>query len=92
MIDKWIVYIIKCIDNTLYVGITNNLFLRLLKHNLNKGAKYTRGRGPVKLLKFIIINNKSEALKLEYKIKKLSKKTKLKLINESNLKILNNFI
>src|ERR1700686_737233 len=77
----WYVYIVKCSkDNTLYTGITNNLKKRIEQHNKNVGAKYTKGRGPIILLKSFECPDKSLALKLEFKIKKLSKKGKLKLI------------
>jgi len=75
----WYVYILRCSDDTLYTGITNNLERRIKQHNEGKGAKYTRGRGPVALVKSIECASKSEALKLEFKIKKLSKEEKLKL-------------
>jgi predicted GIY-YIG superfamily endonuclease len=74
---KWYIYIIKCADDTLYTGITNNLERRIRQHNDNKGAKYTKGRGPVVLVKSFTRLTKSDALKLEYKIKKLSREDKL---------------
>jgi putative endonuclease len=74
----WYVYIILCqFDQTLYTGITNNLERRLKQHTSNKGAKYTKGRGPFTLVKCFTCPNKSEALKLEYKIKQISRKEKL---------------
>jgi len=74
----WFVYIILCQkDNSYYTGITNNLAKRLEKHSQNKGAKYTKNRGPFTLLKSFVCPNKSEALKLEYRIKQLSKEKKL---------------
>ena len=73
----WFVYILKCSDNTLYTGITNNLEKRIATHNSGKGAKYTKGRLPVILLKKFETQSKSEALKLEIKIKKLSRDQKL---------------
>jgi putative endonuclease len=76
-LSKWVVYILKCSDNTLYTGITNNLVRRIEQHNKKVGAKYTSGRTPVSLLKSFEVENKSEALKLEYKIKQLSPKEKL---------------
>jgi putative endonuclease len=76
--EVWYVYILECFDHTLYTGITNNLERRIKQHNENKGAKYTRGRGPVILIKSFQRFTKSDALKLEYKIKKLSKEDKLK--------------
>lgn len=76
----WFVYIIECSDNTLYTGITNDLDNRIKTHNSGKGAKYAMGRRPVKLLTTWSFNSKSQALKEEYRIKKLSKENKLKLI------------
>jgi putative endonuclease len=55
----WFVYIVQCSDNTLYTGISNNLERRLKQHNSGKGAKYTRGRTPVTLLKFFECETKS---------------------------------
>lgn|SRR5574337_466038 len=74
---NWSVYILECADKTLYTGITNNLEKRIKQHNEGKGAKYTRGRGPVALVKSFTRNSKGEALKLEYQIKRLSKEEKL---------------
>jgi putative endonuclease len=79
----WYVYIVLCAgNNTLYTGITNNLERRIKQHNENKGAKYTRGRGPIVLLKFFERDSKSEALKLEHQIKQLSHQEKLQLNDE----------
>jgi len=80
----WCVYIILCWkDRSLYTGITNNLEKRILAHNSNKGAKYTKGRGPVSLLWNFQCLNKSMASKLEYRIKQLSHKDKIKLCKYS---------
>ncbi len=78
----WFVYLVECNDMTLYCGVTNNIEKRLLAHNLGKGAKYTRCRIPVELVYKKSVATKSEALKLEYKIKKMPKKKKLNLINK----------
>ncbi len=75
---KWFVYILECADGTLYTGITNNLDKRIAAHNAKKGAKYTKSRVPVRLLKAVELLSKSAALKLEYKIKQLPKEEKLK--------------
>ena len=99
----WCLYIIKCADKTLYAGITTNLKRRIAEHNHSPlGAKYTRGRRPVKLVyskkfknkpsatllnrdkkngnnKNKVVLGKSLAAKAEAKIKKLSRKEKLKL-------------
>lgn len=78
--DNWFIYIVECCDKSLYTGITNNLEKRMLAHNSGKGAKYTRGRGPILLKYFEKVSNKSAALKREIEIKKLTKAQKLRLI------------
>lgn len=78
------VYILKCSDETLYTGYTNNLAKRLKVHADGKGAKYTRARLPVSLQYIEEHDSKSSALKREYEIKQLTRKNKLKLINEYN--------
>lgn len=76
------VYILECSDNSLYTGYTNNLEKRVKTHNEKKGAKYTRGRTPVVLKYFEEYSTKSEALKRECAIKKLSRDDKLKLFKK----------
>jgi putative endonuclease len=66
---KWVVYLVRCSDESLYCGITNNLKKRLATHNLGRGAKYTRSRRPVELAGASSEMTKSDALKLEYRIK-----------------------
>ncbi|MBU1398485.1 MAG: GIY-YIG nuclease family protein [Proteobacteria bacterium] len=66
---NWVVYLIKCSDNSLYCGITNNLGKRIEAHNSGKGAKYTRSRLPLELVGASPEITKSNALKLEYRIK-----------------------
>ncbi|MDQ0149936.1 GIY-YIG nuclease family protein [Eubacterium multiforme] len=78
------VYIIKCKDNSLYTGWTNNLEERFKAHSEGRGAKYTRGRGPLELVYFEEYENKIDAMKREFKIKKLNRKDKLILINNFN--------
>ena len=72
----WILYIIRCKDNSLYTGITSDLKKRLTQHRKNKGAKYTRGRGPFKLLLTEKYKTRSDAAKREYQIKQLSRTQK----------------
>ena len=74
------VYILKCSDNTLYTGYTNNLEERIQTHNSGKGAKYTRGRLPVEIQYYEKFEDKGTALKREHEIKKLSRADKVKLI------------
>ena len=78
----YIVYILKCSDDTLYTGITNNLAKRLKIHSIGKGSKYVKARRPFVLVYTEKGYNKSEALKREYVIKKLSRKKKLNLIKD----------
>jgi putative endonuclease len=68
---NWVVYLVRCVDQSLYCGITNNIEKRLEVHNLGKGAKYTRYRIPVELLGTSSEMTKSEALKLELRIKRM---------------------
>lgn len=75
-------YIVRCSDNTLYCGQTNNLQKRIDEHNFNKkkSAKYLRARKPVKLVYFEKYKTISEALKREYQVKQWKKNQKEKLI------------
>ena len=89
------VYILKCNDNTLYTGWTNDLLKRINAHNSGKGAKYTRVRLPVDLIYFETYETSKEAMKREYHIKKrLSREEKLKLItqNEFGYQCENNYV
>lgn len=78
---KCYTYIIKCKDNSLYTGWTNNIEKRMRAHNDGTGAKYTRGRGPVTLVHLEVFDTKEEAMRREAAIKKLSKKEKLLLVD-----------
>ena len=79
----WIVYILKCSDGSLYTGITNNIANRVRAHQNGKGAKYTRGRGPFKIIHQEQYTTRSAASKRELEIKSLNHQEKLKL--KSNL-------
>lgn len=72
----WVLYVLRCQDGTLYCGITNHLTRRLAMHDSGKGARYTRGRGPVVLLKSWPAVNVSAALKAERAFKKLTREAK----------------
>lgn len=74
------VYILRCNDGTLYTGFTINLENRIKTHNNGMGAKYTRGRTPVKLVYKEEYETKSEALKRECALKRLTRIQKLKII------------
>lgn len=81
------VYIAQCKDNSYYTGYTNNLCERLKVHNSGKGAKYTRGRRPIHYVYCSSYANKSAAMKEEYRIKQLSRKDKIKLIQSNKNEI-----
>lgn len=81
----YFVYILKCVDDTFYTGITKELERRLEEHNSSdKGAKYTRNRRPVVMVYSEIHPDRSSASKREYEIKKkMSREEKLKLIESA---------
>jgi Predicted endonuclease containing a URI domain len=73
-------YILQCADGSLYTGWTNNLAKRVTDHNEGKGAKYTKGRGPVTLAYYEAFETKEEAMRREYAIKQMTKEEKQALI------------
>lgn len=73
-------YILKCKDDSLYTGWTNDLKKRITNHNAGKGAKYTKARRPVELVYYEEFQTREEAMKREYAIKQLSRKEKEALI------------
>lgn len=79
---EWHVYILRCSDGTLYTGISNDLDRRIGEHNKGMGAKYTKGRGPVRLVYQESADNRSEASKRELEIKSLTRSEKLMLIEK----------
>ena len=76
---SWCCYLLRCVDDTLYCGITNDLDKRLAAHNAGEGAKYTRGRAPLRLVYQEPCADKSTALKREREIKSLPRAEKLVL-------------
>ena len=77
----WYLYILRCGDDTLYTGITNDIPARLKAHASGKGAKYTRGRGPLELVYQEQQESYSAALKRERQVKQLTRAQKLHLID-----------
>jgi putative endonuclease len=77
---RWHVYILKCGDGTLYTGIATDVKRRLAEHRAGTGAKYTRGREPLRLAYTQRLANRSRALKREMEIKQLSRRQKLQII------------
>ena len=78
--DAWTVYILECKDKTLYTGITNNLERRIQQHESGQGAKYTKGRGPFRVIYTESCKDKSLALQREHQIKQLTREQKLDLV------------
>jgi putative endonuclease len=79
----WWVYFLRCSDNSLYAGVTTDIYRRMNEHNNSKlGAKYTRARRPVTLAYLEEAENKSLACKREYQIRHLTKCKKEQLVNE----------
>jgi putative endonuclease len=76
----WYVYIVRCRDGSLYTGIATDVERRIADHLANKGAKYLRGRGPLKLVFKKQVGKKGRALKVEHKVKRLSRQKKEALI------------
>lgn len=76
----WKLYILRCRDGSLYTGITTDVEKRLEAHRSGKGAKYTRGRGPLELVYQEECGDHSAALKRELEIKAMTREEKLKLI------------
>ena len=76
-------YIVKCSDGSLYTGWTNNLEKRIKDHNAGRGAKYTKARRPVVLVHKEEFPTKQEAMKREWEIKRLSRKEKLSMFENS---------
>ncbi len=76
VMKTWYLYVLKCSDNTLYTGITNDLPRRVKQHNEGTASRYTRGRVPVKIVHHERCRNRSSALKKEYRMKSLSRQEK----------------
>ena len=84
---QWSLYLIRTAQASLYTGVTTDVQRRFAEHEnrdkKNKGAKALRGKGPLKLVFKIVVGNRSDALKLEYKVKKLSRTEKQRLISRT---------
>ena len=83
MEQTWKLYILRCGDDTLYTGITVDVEHRFAMHKAGKGAKYTRGRGPLKLVYIEDCGSHSDALQREIAVKRLSRAEKIKLIENN---------
>ena len=85
---QWVCYILRCADETLYTGITNDIEKRVNAHNDGNAAKYTRSRIPVELVYLELCANRSEASKRELTIKKLSRSEKILICASQPLNML----
>ena len=85
MSSNWYIYLIKCSDESLYIGITTDVQRRFSEHSFNrkKAAKYVRGRRPLLLLSYYLVGSKSDALKTEIKLKKLPKIKKIEHFDQN---------
>ena len=81
MENTWYLYILRCKDGTLYTGITTDVEKRFEAHQSGKGAKYTRGRGPLELIYREECGTHSDALKREIAVKRLSREQKQAMID-----------
>lgn len=77
---QWCVYILKCRNNALYTGITNNLERRLKEHEQGRGSKFVRSWRPFDLVKIIPCENTNEARRLEHALKKLTRREKIETL------------
>ena len=84
--NSWFLYILSCSDGTLYTGITKDVVKRLKQHSNGTGARYTRGRAPLKLECTVRFLSKSAALREEIRVKKFTRAKKIKYIH-ANLSI-----
>ena len=80
---RWFCYIVECADHTYYTGITTNLERRIDQHNAGKGAKYVKGRLPVRVVYTEECENRSDASRREMQIKALDKDQKTELIKRA---------
>ncbi len=83
MEGSWYLYILQCGDGSLYTGITTDVARRLETHRSGKGAKYTRGRGPLILVYQEACGGHGEAARREWEIKQLTREEKLALIESA---------
>ena len=83
--DTCFTYLLACADGTLYAGWTTDIERRVEQHNLGKGAKYTRARLPVELRAVWQFDNRNEAMRFEWALKRMPRSRKLALFNQTAL-------
>lgn len=86
----WYLYIIRCRDNSLYTGIASDVERRFNEHEQGRGrgAKYLRGKGPLKLAFSAKAGSRSRALRIEYRIKRMAKREKERIVALKRLPVL----
>lgn len=80
--DEWFVYVIRCADGSLYCGVATDVDARVRAHGTGRGARYTRGRGPLELLGCAGPFHRGVALSLEARFKRLRRSEKLMFSKE----------
>ncbi len=85
--DVWFVYMARCADGSLYTGIARDVAARIRAHDAGRGARYTRGRGPLSLCATRRCHSKTTALRLELAIKALSRADKEAIADSTALRV-----
>lgn len=88
MTEAWFVYLARCADGTLYCGVAKDVAARLAQHDAGKGARYTRGRGPLTLIAKRRCETHGDALRLELAVKALPREEKERLANARRFRAL----
>jgi putative endonuclease len=84
-VSGWFVYLARCADGTIYTGIARDVAARMAAHDAGRGARYTRGRGPLALCAVRRCASQGEALRLELAVKRLPRAGKVKLLSRRRL-------
>lgn len=84
-LPPWYVYVLRCGDGSLYTGVAKDVAARFAQHEAGKGARYTRGRGPLTLLAKARCRAHGEALRVELALKALTRQAKLQLVEARGL-------
>jgi putative endonuclease len=79
--SDWLVYVLKCRNNYLYIGLTNNIEKRLKEHERGTGSKFVRSHLPFELIRTIPCKSPSEARSLEATLKRMDRKSKIRALN-----------
>jgi putative endonuclease len=82
----WFLYLARCSDGTIYAGIARDVAARIAAHDAGRGARYTRGRGPLALCASRRCDSQGEALRLEYAVKRLARVKKEELLSPRRLR------